>query len=138
MTSARRTAPPGGMPPPTTVSTSIGETVRLVPLAEEVTERHLERHPEDVSRYGEELAWQWCVHDMQHVLAWAITDQEFEGQLAWLARVLDARDYPVNNLFDCVHTAADVVDEQLRDEVGRDVAGRMRDVADRLRSTGLR
>jgi len=72
MTSVRRPAPPGGMPPPTTVSTLAGEAIRLIPLAAEVTKRHLEQHPEDVSRYGQDLAWQWCMHDMQHVLAWAI------------------------------------------------------------------
>jgi hypothetical protein len=117
MTSARRPAPPGGMPPPTTVSTSAGEAIRLIPLAAEVTKRHLEQHPEGLSRYGQDLAWQWCMHDMQHVLAWAIADHDLEGQLAWLARVLDAREYPVNNLFDCVLTAADVIDERLDDEV---------------------
>jgi len=137
MNSPRRPAPPSGMPPPETVATTTGETVQLVPLAEEVTRRHLDGHPEDVSRYGEDLAWQWCVHDMRHVLAWAIADQEFSGQLAWLARALDARDYPVNNLFDCVLTAADVVEEQLPPDVGTEVAGRMRQTSDALRSGGF-
>ena len=137
MSTSRRTAPPSGMAPPATVATTTGETVQLLPLAEEVTGRHLDGHPEDVSRYGEELAWQWCVHDMQHVLAWAIADQEFSGQLAWLARVLDARDYPVNNLFDCVLTAADVVENELPPDVGPEVADRMRRVSDALRSGGF-
>lgn len=109
----------------------------LVPLAEAVTERHLERHPEDVGRYGQDLAWEWCVHDMQHVLAWAISDQEFEGQLTWLARVLDAREYPVGNLIDCTMTAADVVEEELPAPAGPDIAGRMRAAADGLRTADL-
>jgi hypothetical protein len=137
MRNPRRIARPSGMPPPATAVTVTGETVQLVPLAEEVTRRHLDGHPEDVSRYGEELAWQWCVHDMQHVLAWAITDQEFRGQLAWLARILDARDYPVNNLFDCVLTAADVLEGGLPPDVGAEVAGRMREVSDALRYDGF-
>jgi hypothetical protein len=95
MSSARRAAPPGGMAPPTTVSTPAGEAIELIPLAEEVTRRHLKQHPEDASRYGQDLAWRWCVHDMQHLLA-------------WLARILDTRAYPVNNLFDCVLTAVRV------------------------------
>ena len=125
------------MAPPATVMTATGETVELVPLAEEVTRRHLARHQEDVTRYGHELAWEWCVHDMQHVLAWAIADQEFRGQLAWLARLLDARDYPVNNVFDCVVTAAEVVGQELPPEVGPAVAARMRQAADALRSEGF-
>ncbi len=137
MSNRRRTAPPSGMAPPGAVLTTTGETVQLIPLAEEVAGRHLEGHPEDVTRYGEKLAWQWCVHDMQHVLAWAITDQEFRGQLAWLARILDARDYPVNNLFDCVLTAADVVERDLPPDVASEVADRMRQVADALRSGGF-
>jgi hypothetical protein len=126
------------MEPPTEAMTSVGERVELVPLAEAVTVRHLDQHPEDVRRYGQDLARQWCVHDMQHVLAWAIGDQEFEGQLLWLARVLDARDYPVNNLIDCTSTAADVVEEQVPAPAGPEVARRMRAAADALRTTKLR
>ncbi len=134
MSGARRTAPPSGMPPPTSAATAGGEVVELVPLAEAVTERHLDQHPEDVTRYGRDLAWQWCVHDMQHVLAWAISDQDLEGQLRWLARVLGARDYPVHNLIDCTLTAADVVEEQVPEPVGSEVARRLRGAADTLRA----
>jgi hypothetical protein len=134
MSGSRRTAPPSGMPPPTSAATPAGERVELVPLAEAVAVRHLDQHPEDVARYGRDLAWQWCVHDMQHVLAWAISDQDFEGQLTWLARVLDARDYPVNNLVDCTLTAADVVEAQVPGRDGREVAQRMRAAADTLRT----
>ncbi len=130
--------PPGGMPPPESATTGAGETVPLVPLAEAVTERHLDGHPEDVARYGQDLAWQWCVHDMQHVLAWAIDDEDFEGQLTWLARVLDAREYAVGNLIDCTMTAADVVEDQVPAPAGGEVAARMRAAADSLRSTDLR
>ncbi len=129
MSAPRRPPPPSGMPPPTSAVTATGKTVQLVPLAEEVAERHLARHPEDLARYGTELARQWCVHDMQHVLAWAIADQELEAQLQWLGRVLRARDYPVDNLIDCTHTAADVVEARLPEPVGRDVAEAMRAAA---------
>ncbi len=132
MSAPRRPAPPSGMPPPTSALTAAGETVQLVPIAEEVAERHLARHPEDVARYGMELARQWCVHDTQHVLAWAVADQAFEGQLQWLARVLRARGYPVDNLIDCTRTAADVVEARLPEPSGRDVAEAMRAAAGAL------
>src|SRR3954454_22034463 len=106
----RRTpARPGGTPPPADVR--FGDArVALIPLAEAVARRHLDRHPDDLERYGE-LAWEWCVHDMQHVLGWAFVETrgvlDLDQQVAWLARVLDAREYPLGNLADCLDVAAD-------------------------------
>ena len=65
----REVSRPSGWPPPAEASIG-GAKLKLAPLAEEVARRHLERHPDDVERYGE-LAQEWAVHDMQHVLAWA-------------------------------------------------------------------
>jgi hypothetical protein len=107
-----------------------GRSVDLVPLAREVADRHLERHPEDVERYGD-LARDWAVHDMQHVLHWAFGDAgglvELDRQVDWLARVLGARDYPLENLWSCLRTAADVVGERV--DGGAPVATRLREVA---------
>jgi len=45
---------------------------------------------------------QWCRHDNQHVLNWAVlslTDGvDFEQELAWLARILEHRDFPLDRL----------------------------------------
>jgi hypothetical protein len=107
-----------------------GGRVELVPLASETSRRHLERHPEDAERYGE-LAHEWAVHDMQHVLHWAFGDAaglvELDAQVAWLARVLDARGYPLENLWSCLQTAAEVVEERVAGAAA--VAARLREVA---------
>jgi len=126
----RRTpARPSGWPPPVEASFG-GERVPLAPLAEEVARRHLEHHPDDVERYGD-LAAQWAVHDMQHVLAWAFGESsgfvDLGRQVGWLAGVLDARGYPLANLADCLVDAADVVDGRVPEAAG--VAGRLREVA---------
>lgn len=118
---------PGGMPPPTTATLPDGTEADLHTLAIKVTEIHLQRHPEDTERYGD-LAWAWCVHDTQHLMAWGVDDTDFAGQLRWLAGLLEARGYPVANLYDCVHTCARV----LRDEHGaaaEEAAARMDDAA---------
>jgi hypothetical protein len=122
------------MPPPTSAMLPDQTPVDLNALAVSVAERHLRRHPEDTERYGE-LARAWCVHDAQHLMAWGIADLDFAGQLRWLAGVLDARGYPVANLFDCVLTCASV----LRDEFGPGAdtaARRMEDAARELAAGG--
>ena len=126
---SRAPARPGGSPPPVDVAFA-GARVPLIPLAEEVARRHLERHPDDVERYGE-LAWDWCVHDMRHVLSWALSEPagilDMSQQVGWLARVLEAREYPLVNLADCLDEAARVVEARVED--GGGVAARLREVA---------
>lgn len=128
------TASPGGMPPPTHAVLPDATDVDLHDLAVKVTEIHLERHPEDGERYGD-LAWEWCVHDTQHLMAWAVGDLDFSGQLRWLAGLLAARGYPVANLLDCVRTCARV----LRCEHGagaEESAARMEQAAHELEAAG--
>lgn len=114
------------MSPPERGELPDGRTVALGPLAVRVSDRHLERHPEDVERYGAELAHAWCVHDFQHVLAWAVGDLNLEDQIGWLARVLHARDYPLANLISCLGTAAEVVAEAIPGPDGEAIAQRLR------------
>ena len=125
----RSVARPSGWQPPTEAWFGPAR-IELVPLAEEIATRHLERHPDDTERYGD-LAREWAVHDMQHVLHWAFGDQaglvDLAQQVGWLARVLGARDYPLENLWSCLRTAAEVVDERVQD--GAPVAARLREVA---------
>ena len=129
--SRREVARPTGWSPP--VEAWFGpERVDLRPLADETARRHLERHPEDVDRYGD-LARDWAVHDMQHVLHWAFGDHarlvSLDEQVGWLARVLGARDYPLENLWSCLRTAAEVVEDQVPEAAP--VAARLREVAAR-------
>lgn len=127
----RRPGRPGGMAPPAIAELPDGTVIELQPLAEQICELHLRLHPEDVARYGRELAREWCVHDNQHMLAWAIEDRDLRGQVAWLAGVLDARGYPVANLVDNVLQAAHILDLQLPAAVAEPIARRMREaVAD--------
>lgn len=55
----------------------------------------------------------WCLHDNQHILNWAVNAWHgyggFEPQLAWLAGVLEARDFPLERLARDLDIAAGVV-----------------------------
>jgi hypothetical protein len=102
--------PPSGQMPPATVRLSAGGELRLGPVAEAASDRHLATHPEELDRYGPH-ARDWCVHDLQWLAGWAVQDAEgrgvdFAAQLDWLARVLDARGYPLASLADALGTLA--------------------------------
>ncbi len=133
----RTVARPSGTPPPAEAPWA-GGRLALQPLAEEVARRHLAAHPEDADRYGEGLAHEWAVHDMQHVLSWAFGEAAgfvaLEQQVGWLARVLDARGYPLANLADCLRTAGDVVAERVGGAGA--VAGRLRAAGDGVTTLG--
>jgi hypothetical protein len=129
---SRRPAPPGGWPPPPGARLA-GVPVDLNGLARAVSDRYFAAYPEDLERYGE-LAREWEIHDTQHLLNWAIGDVEgfvdLEHQVAWLAGVLEARDFPVEHLAGNLDLAADVVAEQLE---SAPVAERLRAAAAMVR-----
>ena len=129
------TAPPSGWPPPTEAQLA-GRRVELAPLAAEVADRYFARHPEDLARYGADVARAWEMHDTQHLVNWAIGDVEgyivLEERVTWLADVLAARDFPLAHLADNLEIAGDVVEEQVDD--GLPVAGRLRDAAALVRA----
>jgi hypothetical protein len=137
----RRVAPPSGMPPPTTATLPDGVVLKLRPLASEITDRHLSRHPEDIERYGD-VARDWCIHDNQHLVNWAVLDARgalsFQEQLAWLANVLGSRGYPLANLADNLETAAQATRELVSSDHTTEVAGTLQAGAKFVRGLGER
>lgn len=125
---ARLRPPSGGMAAPLSARLPDGTDLDLLPLARKIADEHLARHPEELERYGEAVR-AWCVHDNQHLLAWAALDLaggvDFDAQLRWLANVLTSRGYPLASLADDLRIAGAV----LRRRPGS--AGR-RALADRL------
>ena len=128
-----RTAPPTGWPAPT-VAQLAGAPVELTPLASEVADRYFARHPEDLERYGADVARAWELHDTLHLLNWAIGDVEgfvvLDEQVGWLADVLAARDFPLDHLADNLEIAADVAEQR----VAAPVAERLRAAAALVRA----
>jgi hypothetical protein len=102
--------PPGGHPPPT-VATIDGLTVDLVALADEVCELYYREFPDEHERSGD-AGTQWCRHDNQWLLSWAVSDvlglTVLAEQAAWLAGVLHARNFPVERLIRDLELAAEV------------------------------
>jgi hypothetical protein len=122
------TRPPGGAAPPrTAILSGGGEPIDLVALAEEICRRYRDEFPDERERYGD-AGVAWCVHDNQHILAWAVGARngytDLERELAWLAGILGARDFPVERLARDLDIAAAVVRERL--------AGEERSIADDL------
>jgi hypothetical protein len=132
----RRTAPPSGWPPPDEARLH-GADVALGPLCEDIADRYFQRFPADLARYGPDVARAWEIHDTRHVVSWAIGAEEgrvdLDDQVRWLARVLEARNFPLDHLAGNLELAADVVAERL--DRGAGVAGRLRDAAATVRAT---
>ena len=109
------TRPPGGVPPPTTAVLVAGEEpIDLLALAQEICRRYRAEFPDEHERYGE-AGMAWCVHDNQHILGWAVGAHngyvDLERELTWLARVLEARDFPLERLARNLEIAAEVTRE---------------------------
>jgi hypothetical protein len=131
---SRRVSPPSGQPAPAT-ATLRGRSVELRPLAHAVAERYFQEFPQDVERYGD-AARDWEVHDTSYCLLWAILDLErstsLQRQIDWLARVLDARGFPLPQLARNLELAAEVAEDQLAD-AGPSIADRLRSAAAAVR-----
>jgi hypothetical protein len=127
------------MAPPVKATLPDGVVVDLGPLAREITDRHLRRHPEDTERYGD-LAREWGVHDNQHLVNWAVLDVggalSFEEQVAWLANVLGSRGYPLANLADNLDTAAQATRELVESDHAAQLAGTLKAGAAFVRGSG--
>ena len=111
------TEPPSGAAPPPTAELANGETLDLRALAEEVCRRYSAEFPDEHERYGD-AGQAWCVHDNQYLIHWAVVEAKgfggFERQLAWLADVLEAREFPLDRLARDLEIAASVMDSDCR------------------------
>ena len=126
-----RLAPPSGSAAPIDVSAPDGSALDVRALAQEVCRRYRAEFPDEEQRYGD-AGQAWCVHDNQYLLHWALLDAQgttsLADQVAWLGRVLSARDFPLDRLARDLEICADVVEELAR-EWAPEVAARMRAVA---------
>jgi len=111
-----RPAPPSGQPPPRLVALADGTEVDLEAVATEVCARYAVEYPDEQERYGD-AGRQWCVHDNQHLVNWAVLDTReyvsLEEQVSWLAKVLEAREFPLDRLARDLDIAAAVVGERV-------------------------
>ena len=123
--------PPGGAPPPTLAEMG-GERVDLVILAAEICERYRAHYADEEERYGA-AGQDWCRHDNQWLLSWAVGDvqgvTDLDEQACWLARVLRARDFPVQRLAHNLRLAGEVARERLAAEPGAQLDGVLRRAA---------
>jgi hypothetical protein len=118
---------PSGELPPMEMELD-GVRIDLLAIATEAADRHHERHPEDVGRLGES-ARDWCIHDTQWLVAWAILDVQgytsFADQLEWLTSLLRARDYPIEHVAEGLLTAAELCGDDRVADVLVQGAGRI-------------
>ena len=104
---------PGGATPPVQAFTADGTQIDLPPLARAICARYREEFPDEEERYGP-AGMEWCLHDNQYLLAWAIQDARdgtivLSEQAAWLARVLAARGFPLARLARNLEIASEIV-----------------------------
>jgi hypothetical protein len=116
--------PPGGTPAPAIAE--IGEDrLELAVLAREICDRYQRQYSDEHERYGPE-GMDWCRHDNQWLLSWAVGDvlgvTDLDEQASWLARVLHNRGFPTERLAHNLRLAADVVQENLPTDPGTDLA----------------
>jgi hypothetical protein len=110
-----RVRPPSGTAPPTAAPSPVAGSdaeIDLVALAAATCERYYAEYPDEDAVYGE-VGRLWCQHDLQHVLNWAALDAAgmvtLDTEVAWLARVLEARRFPLPRLACSLELAADAV-----------------------------
>ncbi len=135
---SRRLEPPSGQPPPTEARLGgDGQTIDLAALAREICRRYRAQYPDERERYGD-AGMAWCVHDNQHLLNWAAGSLggyvDLEREVGWLARVLEARDIPIDRLARNLDIGADVVREQVGGAGGDELAEALSGAATFVRS----
>jgi len=131
-----RLRPPSGTAAPTVVDLG-NDQLDLVVLAHEVCRRYHDHYTDESERYGP-AGMDWCRHDNQWLLSWAVGDvlgvTDIDEQASWLARVLHGRDFPIDRLVYNLRLAADVVTENLLTDEGPAVARTLQRAAETVDS----
>ena len=135
----RRIEPPSGTAPPTAApSPSGGPDLDLHALAAATCERYYAEYADEDAVYGE-VGRLWCQHDLQHLLNWAALDVAghvtLDDQVAWLARILEARRFPILRLARSLELAATVVRTDL-DTGAEPIAQRLDGAGTMIRERG--
>ena len=124
--------PSGGHPPPVEAKLTSGETLYLMPLAQEICRRYREEFPDEEARYGD-AGNAWCVHDNQHLLNWAVGTVQghiaMDTQVDWLAGILEAREFPLDRLARNLEIGADVIVERVAAPHGQLISSVLADAA---------
>jgi hypothetical protein len=95
--------PPGGGEEAPRLSSPLlgGKPLDLVAVATEICHRYRDEFPDEKDRYGD-AGDAWCVHDNQHMLNWAVETVngyfDIHHEIAWLANILEARQFPTDRL----------------------------------------
>jgi hypothetical protein len=107
------------MAPPERVRGLHGHQIDLVEIARRTCIAYDREFPDERERYGPAGA-EWCRHDTQHLLNWAVLslteDLDYERELSWLGRVLEAREFPLPRLARCLELLAQTTQERIPDE----------------------
>lgn len=143
MTGKRPLAPPSGGDGPPLISAPLlgGEPLDLLALATEICRRYREEFPDELERYGD-AGNAWCVHDNQHLLNWAVETVngyfDIEHEVAWLANVLEARQFPLDRLARGLDIGADVTREAVEGDPGQELSRVLTSTAVFVRSGAFR
>jgi hypothetical protein len=142
MTSRPLRPPEGGDEAPRVSSPLDGYgTLDLVELAEAICDRYRVEFPDELERYGD-AGHAWCVHDNQHILNWAVEsvkgELDIKQEVAWLATLLEARDFPINRLARALDLGAEVVSGRVGGPDAPELAAVLADTAVFIRSGDFR
>jgi hypothetical protein len=121
------------------VAISEGRSLDLLSLAREICRRYQIEYPDELERYGD-AGNAWCVHDNQYLLHWGAEAVngfvDLQKEVAWLAQVLESRNFPLIRLARNLDLAAEVVRERVDGPAGDRLAAELLNAAHFVRSHG--
>ena len=140
MTGKNRLQPPSGDEPPTSIFLGEdGETLDAESLAREICRRYRVEFPDEQERYGD-AGRAWCVHDNLYLLNWGAETvngyDDMQREVAWLAGVLEARNFPLTRLARNLDIGATVIRARIHSASGDRLATVFEDAAALVRSRG--